>query len=83
LISEETAYTALNLLGDLSVQPVEVPTRAAFDWATRLRQKPAYDGFYLAAAEKMGAEFWTADRALANNAHQIGAGWVHWMGESG
>jgi predicted nucleic acid-binding protein len=83
LISEETAYTALNLLGDLSVQPVEVPTRAAFDWATRLRQKPAYDGFYLAAAEKMGAEFWTADRVLANNAHQIGAGWVHWMGESG
>jgi predicted nucleic acid-binding protein len=84
LISEDMAYAALNLLaGDLTVQPVEVPARAAFDWATRLRQKPAYDGFYLVAAEKMSAELWTADRSLANNARQVGAGWVHWMGESG
>jgi hypothetical protein len=29
----------------------------------------------------MGAELWTADQVLVNNAQQIGASWVHWMGE--
>ena len=55
--------------------------RIAFDWATRLRQKGAYDGFYLAAAEQLGAELWTADQALVNNALQVGVSWVRWMGE--
>lgn len=83
LISDAIAYSALDILtGDLNVQPVEVPVRSAFDWATRLRQKSAYDGFYLAAAEKSGAEFWTADQALVNNSHQLGVSWVHWMGEA-
>ena len=83
LISDTTAYTALSILtDDLNVQPIEVPVRLAFDWATRLRQKSAYDGFYLAAAEKSGAEFWTADQALVNNSRQLGVGWVYWMGEA-
>ena len=82
IISDSTAYSALELLTvRLYVQQVDVPVRAAFDWATRLRQKAAYDGFYLAAAEQLGAELWTADRALVNNARQIGASWIHWMGE--
>ena len=37
--------------------------------------------FYLAAAEQLGAELWTVDQALVNNAQQIGASWVHWMVE--
>jgi predicted nucleic acid-binding protein len=83
LISDATAYAALSLLtGDLNVQPIEVPVRNAFDWATRLRQKSAYDGFYLAAAEKLGAEFWTADQALVNNTRQVGVGWIYWIGEA-
>jgi predicted nucleic acid-binding protein len=82
LITEATAYQALELLtAGLGVQQVDVPIRSAFDWATRLRQKAAYDGFYLAAAEQLGAELWTADQALVNNAQQTGASWVHWMGE--
>lgn len=82
LITEATAYQALELLtAGLGVQQVDVSVRSAFDWATRLHQKAAYDGFYLAAAEHLGTELWTADRALANNAQQIGAIWVHWMGE--
>jgi predicted nucleic acid-binding protein len=81
-ITEETAYQALDLLTvRLGVQQVDAPVRMAFAWATRLRQKAAYDGFYLAAAETLGAEVWTADQALANNARQIGASWVHWIGE--
>jgi predicted nucleic acid-binding protein len=57
--------------------------RSAFEWATRLGQKAAYDCFYLAAAERLGAEFWTADERLSNRASQLGAVWVHWMGEIG
>jgi predicted nucleic acid-binding protein len=73
---------ALELLtASLGVQQVDVSVRIAFDWATRLRQKAAYDGFYLAAAEQLGAELWTADQALVSNALQVGASWVHWMGE--
>jgi len=83
ILPDSTAYTVLELLTTrLGVQKVDVPMRRAFDWATRLHQKAAYDGFYLAAAEQLGAELWTADQALANNARQVGAGWVHWMGES-
>lgn len=82
LISDTAAYAALNIVTvGLGVQPVDVQTRSAFDWATRLRQKATYDGFYLAAAEQLGTELWTADQALVNNAHQVGASWVHWMGE--
>jgi predicted nucleic acid-binding protein len=83
LISDEAAYTALDIVTvGLGVQQVDVPARSAFDWATRLKKKAAYDGFYLAAAEQLGAELWTADQALVNNARQVGASWVHWMGET-
>ena len=82
IIPDATAYKALELLTvSLGVQQVDVPVRIAFDWATRLRQKAAYDGFYLAAAEQLGAELWTADQILVTNARQAGASWVHWMGE--
>ena len=83
LVSDSIAYTALELLTvELGVQHIDVAVRAAFDWATRLRQKAAYDGFYLATAEQLGAELWTANQALVNNARQVGANWVHWMGEA-
>jgi len=82
LIKESQAEEALELLLiDLEVQPVEGLFRSAFQWASRLRQKAAYDGFYLAAAEHLGAELWTADKSLVNNALQIDIPWVHWMGE--
>ena len=82
LLPDSKAYAALDLLTiELGVQPIDVSLRSAFDWATRLRQKAAYDGFYLAAAEQLGVELWTADQTLVNNAWQVGANWVHWMGE--
>lgn len=45
----------------------------ALAWAERLRQSKSYDGAYLAVAEALGAEFWTADRALVQGA---GVDWV-------
>jgi predicted nucleic acid-binding protein len=83
-ILEEEAKEALGILAQMQIQFVPDDLRlrqSALNWAARLRQKTAYDGFYLAAAEQIGAELWTADQALANNARQVGAGWVHWMGE--
>jgi predicted nucleic acid-binding protein len=82
LITDDIAFRASEIITvQFDVQPVQVNLRSAFDWASRLHQKAAYDGFYLAAAEQLGAELWTADEALVNNAQQIGTAWVHWMGE--
>ena len=83
-ITEDEAQKALVILNQMPIQliPDSLQLRqSALDWAIRLRQKAAYDGFYLAAAEQLGAELWTADQALVNNARQVGASWVHWMGE--
>jgi len=83
LIGDEIASQALEILTEqFGVQPVESPWRSALEWASRLRQRAAYDGFYLAAAEQIRAEFWTADQALFKNARQLGLIWVHWIGEA-
>ena len=57
-------------------------SRSAFDWAGRLQQARAYDGFYLALAERLGVELWTADQRLANASQQAGVTWVRWIGET-
>ena len=83
-LTEAEAEEALVILDQLQIQFVAENLKqrqAALRWAARLRQLAAYDGFYLAAAEQLGAEFWTADRSLCNNARQAGATWVHWLGE--
>lgn len=54
--------------------------QSALIWAERLGQWAAYDGFYLALAERLGAEFYTADERLANRAQQVGAVWVRGLG---
>jgi predicted nucleic acid-binding protein len=53
----------------------------ALSWAERFSQSKAYDGFYLALSEELGAELWTADQKLWNRARQVHAPWVHWIAE--
>lgn len=48
----------------------------ALDLAERFSLPAAYDAHYLALAEWMGGEFWTADRRLAQ-AVQTALPWVH------
>ena len=50
---------------------------SALGWATRLGQSVAYDAQYVALAERLGAELWTADRRLAASAGSAGATFVH------
>lgn len=42
----------------------------AFDWTLQLNRAAAYDSFYLALAEKLGCDFWTADQRLENAVNQ-------------
>jgi predicted nucleic acid-binding protein len=68
---------------EVETQPVDLSlSRAALGWASRLQQRRAYDAFYLALAERLQTEFWTADKRLTNAAQQLGVNWVHWIGES-
>lgn len=56
--------------------------KSALRWAERLQQSQAYDAFYIALAEHLQTDFWTADKRLANATQQLGLTWVHWIGES-
>jgi predicted nucleic acid-binding protein len=85
VITEEEGRDALDDLFALEVEMVPMNPqhcRSAFEWATRLGQARAYDGFFLTLAEELGAEFWTADRRLVRRAHQVGVAWAHWIGDS-
>jgi predicted nucleic acid-binding protein len=84
-ITPERAAAAINDLFGLRIEllPMEIHRcQSALEWAGRVNQSRAYDGFYLALAEELGAAFWTADRRLANAAQQAGVTWAHWIGEA-
>jgi len=83
-ISEERALDALEAILSLGVEAYDQDAdlcRTAFALASELGQLAAYDGFYLALAQGLETEFWTADKRLATRAHQIGLSWVRWVGE--
>jgi predicted nucleic acid-binding protein len=85
MISLEEGLIAIDDLFALDVETIPLDAqlcRSAFEWAGRLGQGRAYDGFYLALSEQMRAKLWTADRRLVNGAQQAGASWVCWIGES-
>jgi len=52
----------------------------AWELATRFNRPTAYDSHYLALAEMLSCEFWTADQRLFN-AVQDELSWVRWLGE--
>jgi predicted nucleic acid-binding protein len=83
-ITEADAVQCIDRLLKLSVQVVE-PTgdllKSSLGWADKIHQSVAYDAQYLALAESLKADFWTADRRLYNSAQQAGANRVHWLGE--
>lgn len=78
-IASDVAVEGLRLLWALNI--ILVPSDVglmfgALRWADRLGQRVAYDATYLALAERLDAEFWTADSALAHHLSQIGVTWA-------
>jgi len=66
-ITSEEAEEALRTIHGLRVEIInedEELSLRALDLAGKLGQSKAYDAFYLALAEKLVAEFWTADERL-------------------
>ena len=83
LISLDDAINAYHGLLDMAFEerPLAPGSEAAiFQWAERIGQIVAYEAVYLALCEQEGAEFWTADRRLAEAAHRAGVDWVCLIG---
>lgn len=85
--NELTLETATRLLENLLATGIELQEppqlhSRAMELASRLRQDAVYDAHYLALAEILGCDLWTADerfyRALSRSARN-----VHWVGEVG
>lgn len=60
-------------------EPDDLLIERAFAWTLQLKRAAAYDSFYLALAEQMKCDLWTADQRLANAANQP---WVHFANPS-
>lgn len=52
--------------------------RRAYELAVRYNRPKTYDAQYLAVADLLGCEMWTADRRLVRG---IGQSWVRWVGD--
>jgi predicted nucleic acid-binding protein len=82
LLSTTTADDALRLALTMPIQ-VQGDTAlhgAAMALARRFNLPAAYDAHYLALAEQLNAEFWTADERLVNSVRPA-LPWVHLLGE--
>lgn len=54
----------LKLLQNMGIELFEMDeflNQKAFEWTIQLNRAAAYDSFYLALAEKLNCDFWTAD----------------------
>jgi len=79
-ISEEKAIDSMSTVLSLDLEIIRETEEwclSAFEWASRLGQYAAYDGFYLALSEDLGAELWSADQRLVNRSNQVGVTWTH------
>lgn len=75
----ERIERAMQTLDDLPFQSIPTDAdlrRAALAWAERLGHHAAYDGFYVALADRLETELWTADRRLANGCTTLGVDFV-------
>jgi predicted nucleic acid-binding protein len=84
-LTTAAAAAAMETVSTLNIQ-CQLPSpelhKQALCWAERLGHSKTYDAHYLALAEQLRTDFWTADRRLANGAKQAGVAWVHWIGQS-
>jgi len=74
--AERCLTQALNL-GVRLVPADDEQVRTAFAWTQQLNRAAAYDSFYLALAESLGCDLWTADQRLRN---AVATPWVRLVG---
>jgi predicted nucleic acid-binding protein len=63
------------------VMPTVELQQSCLQWSLRLGQPVAYDSAYVALAESLSCELWTADRKLVQAAIKTGITWVRWLGD--
>ncbi len=82
VITPEYGLSALQKLMRLDIRLLAVPDIHVKAWqlAERLNRPAAYDAHYLALAEYVGCEFWTADKRLYHAVAEK-LPWVRWLGE--
>lgn len=83
-LNSQDAQTLVDVLPELGVQVVQPPAdllKASLRWAERLGQNKAYDAQYVALAEQLKAELWSADQRLVHALQSQGVNWAHWIGE--
>ncbi len=68
------ALALAQALGVVTAIPDETQVSLAFDWTRRLNCAAAYDSFYLALAEALHCDLWTADRRLQG---AVDLPWLH------
>lgn len=80
LISPQDAHRILADLLALELEriaPTQELHRLALHWSELTGQSKVYDGYYLALADQLSAEFWTADRRLFHTLQEIEIAWAH------
>jgi predicted nucleic acid-binding protein len=85
MVSLEQAHQAVDDLESLEVTTFPMTFELlhnALNWAEKIGQSRVYDSLYLALAEHLNAELWTADQRLVNSARALKIGWVKWIGDS-
>ena len=75
-VRPETARAAYLELVAMPIETVPVPWQRAYDIAEALGDLHLYDACYLAVAESVEAEFWTADGPLVTRASSLFP-WIH------
>ena len=84
-ITSEDAEQALRTIHGLRVEIInedEELCLRALELAGQLGHSKAYDAIYLALAEKLVANFWTADERLANRCQKdLKLSWVYFTGK--
>lgn len=82
-MDQEDALKLVSAMDAWNVQ-VYVPdadlNRRSLIWAERIGQMAAYDAQYLALAESLKADFYTADKKLFNCCQNIGVPFVKFLG---
>ena len=67
------------LVYDIQYHVDEELLKRAYELATDFNRPTAYDSQYLAVAERLNCDFWTADQRLFNAVREQ-LGWVKWVG---